>query len=188
MTRALAALAAAAALAACSGISLPAGPPTLHLLPDPPAPAETRPFTGAIAVSRVSLPEYADVSGIAAMDADGSVERSVEHLWADPPARAITIALARALADRTGAAALAEPWPLEFSPARRVDVIADRMIAGRDGSLRFSGEYRIADGGGLRTVRRFDLAVDAEGEGYPAIAAAHAEATARLADAIAADL
>jgi uncharacterized lipoprotein YmbA len=190
MMRILTALAAISALAACAGLTAPSQAPMMHLLPDPPAP--TAPVSqrgaGPIAVSTLSLPEYADVAGIATMEADGTVERSLDHLWADPPARAMTLAFARALGRRAGVVALAEPWPLEFAPARRVDVIVDRMIADRAGALRMSGEYRITDRAGLRRVAGFDLAATGEGEGFGAVADAHARALAALADVVAADL
>jgi uncharacterized lipoprotein YmbA len=184
----LAPLLAALALSACGGLTTDT-PPTLLLLPDPPPPATPAPRGGpSVAVSRVSLPEYADAAGVATARPDGGAEQSLDYVWADAPSRALTLALARALADRTGGAALAEPWPPEFAPDLRVDVIVERLIADGEGAARLVGEFRVADARGplLARAERFDIAAQGAGEGYVAIADAHAQAVAVLADRIAA--
>ncbi|MFN3613345.1 MAG: membrane integrity-associated transporter subunit PqiC [Rubrimonas sp.] len=180
-------LAAALTLGACSGLV----PSTMHLLPDPPAPgAGSARLDGAtVAVSRISLPDYAERPEVATLTSASAAVQSTDHIWADPLSRAASQALARALADRGAALALAEPWPLEFYPDLRVDVIADQFIGALNGDVRFSGEFRIAEArGSLLLGQRFDLVTPTGGTGYDALAQAHARLVGLLADEIAASL
>jgi hypothetical protein len=180
-------LAAALLLAGCAGLGAPSALPTLALLPDPPRPAVAAPASGrSVAVSALSLPAYADRAGVARVGPDGRAAQSVDEQWGDPLGRAATLAFARALAERTGALALAEPWPPEFAPDARVDVIVTRLIADAD-TLRFDGEYRVATARGpaLAAARRFAITAPVAGPGLDALGAAHAAALAALAEEVA---
>lgn len=187
--RPLAAAALALALGACAELN----PPTLHLLPEPPAQAAATGGAVArepIALSRIALPDYAEDSAIAYLTGATTVARAMDDRWADPLARSATAALASALTARTGALVLAEPWPPEFDPTLRIDVLVDQFVGALGGPVTLTGEVRVADARmrGLAVVRRFAIAAPSGGEGFDGVARAHADAVARLADEIAAAL
>jgi len=183
----------AAAFALSLGACAELNPPTLHLLPTAPVHAAATDSAVAreqIALSRIALPDYAEDSAIAYLTGATTVARSVDERWADPLARTATAALAGALTARTGALVLAEPWPPEFDPTLRIDVLVDQFVGALGGPVTLSGEVRVADARmrGLAVVRRFDIAAPSGGEGFDGVARAHADAVARLADEIAAAL
>lgn len=176
-----------AALAGCASLA----PATRHTLPEAPdGPVVAGVSGAAVAVSRIGLPAYADVDGVALVQPSGALVVSSDDLWADPLARSATRRLAAALAQRTGGAALAEPWPLEFEPTHRVDVLVDQFSSERGGETVLTGEFRIADGrtASLTLARRFDIVTPVGGETYADVAASHAAALGQLADRIAAAL
>lgn len=189
MTARSLAAAAVLTLGACAELN----PPTLHLLPGLPAHAAAGGGAVAreqIALSRIALPDYAEDSAIAFLTGETTLTRSVDERWADPLARAATAALASALSERTGALVLAEPWPPEFDPTLRIDVLADRFVGELGGPVAFTGEVRVADARmrGLAVVRRFDIVAPGAGPGFDGVVRAHADAVALLADEIAAAL
>jgi uncharacterized lipoprotein YmbA len=98
--------------------------------------------------------------------------------------------LARALDDRLSARVGTEPWPGFDAPGLRVEVTVDRMIGALDGSLSFAGQYFLVApaSGRIFALERFEIAVPPQGEGYPALMAAHARAIESLADRIAASI
>ena len=55
----------------------------------------------------------------------------------------MSVALARGLSDRTGAAAV-EPWPLNTPAEVRLDVRVDQSYARADGVFEFSGQYAVS--------------------------------------------
>lgn len=180
-------IAAALTLGACAGLV----PSTMHLLPDPPGPAAgaARLSGATVAVSRISLPDYAERPEVATLTTASAAVQSTDHIWADPLSRSASAALARALADRGAELALAEPWPLEFYPDLRVDVIADQFIGALNGEVRFTGEFRVAESrGSLLLGQRFDLSTPTGAPGFDALAQAHARLIGLLADEIAAAL
>lgn len=168
------------------------GPSQLYLLPDPPPPAQESDALGEelIGLNALALPEYADSPRIAYVTPEGPVTQARGEVWADPLARSGTLALARALDARTGAAVVVEPFPVEAAPTIRIEVIVDRFITDPGGLTSLTGVYRVSDLrlNGLAINREFDLAVETPPDGFPAIAAAHAAALALLADDIAAAL
>ena len=179
-------------LAGCSILR----PPQLFLME--PAPAAERTVAGLetrlIVVPRLSLPAYAADTRIAVLTADEAgmpaVAQAGDRVWADAPERALTIGLSRALAARTGAPVLAEPWPVEAVPDLKIEVVVDRLLGAEGGALALTGVYRVIDlrRNGLAIVRDFDIAAEAPGPGIEGLAAAHALALGRLADAVAAAL
>jgi uncharacterized lipoprotein YmbA len=189
ITRAAAPRLLAVALAAAMAGCVETEPPTLRLLPefDDPRTASAS-ARNAIAVATVSMPDYAEATGIATREPGGGVAQSSSQAWGDQLSRAATRRLAAALTAETGRLALAEPWPLEFSPTRRVDVLVDRFLGGLDGPTELSGEFRVMDSRTLRSVERFSITVAPPAAGWDGLVEAHAEALRRLAVQIAATL
>lgn len=159
-----------------------------------PAPAtavsETVPsrFQG-IEVLRVSLPTYASGEEIFTEDGTGMLAGSANMLWADDPTRAVTLGLARSLAQITGARVAPEPWPFEEFPAARVDVrIEDMRATGTQFTL--SGQYFVAPrgGSGRGTARLFSITAPLpETPALSDFAAARSDTVAQLALQIARD-
>ena len=174
-------LAAVLALPACGG------DPDYFLLP-PPADAARQTSAGSIAVAEISLPSYAEAMEIAALVGPEQLDLDERALWADTPRRALTRHLVAALESRLGGPVLTEPWPGFDPPARRVEVIVDRMVGGPGSGLDFSGQVVIvaAESGRVIAADRFAIAVAPQGDGYAGLLAAHARAIEILADRIAA--
>jgi uncharacterized lipoprotein YmbA len=176
------------ALAACAELT----PARLHLLPPPPpAAAESDALERQlIGVNYLMLPQYAEDAEIARVLESGAVGQAPDDLWADPLPRAGALALAAALERRTGAAVMVEPFPLEAAPTLRVEVVADRFLADRDGDTALTGAYRVSDlrANGLAIHRRFELAAAAPEPSWSGLAAAHSAALGALADDLAAAL
>lgn len=181
--------AAALALSGCTFLS----PPRAFLLPPPPEPfAQVPGLDGRlIAVPRVSLPAYAAEGRIAILstgeDGSPSVSQSGTTLWADTPERALTLALADALEARTGAAVLAEPWPIEADPDLKVGVVVSEAVGALEGPLTFRGDIQVSDLrlNGLAIVRSFEIEVPVTEPDITGLMAAHSAAIGLLADEIA---
>lgn len=142
---------------------------------------------GLTELREVSLPQYASGQEIAFQTEDGALRSRPDQIWADDPARAITLALARQISGLTGATVIAEPWPLAEPPLRRLEVRVEQMLPRADGVMRLSGQYFVSPSGygGRDVVRRFDLSVPITGEGPAGRAAAQSRAVALLAERIA---
>jgi len=140
---------------------------------------------GSIEVRQISLPTYAASDEIATRSETGAITSDKSTLWADEPARAMTLELSRYLGQITGAQVAAEPWPFLDRAAAIVDVRVEDMVAEADGTFRISGQYYVAPdiGSGGRSGL-FDLSEPVVGEGVSAIAAARALATRKLAEQI----
>lgn len=159
-----------------------------------PAPAteviETVPsrFQG-IEVLDVSLPTYAAGEEIFTEDAAGLLAGSSSMIWADDPTRAVTLGLARSLAQITGARVAPEPWPFEQFPGARVDVRIEEMrVIG--GQFTLSGQYFVAPrgGAGRGTARLFAITAPLpDAPGLSDFAAARSDTVAELALRIARD-
>ena len=147
------ALALVALLAACGGPD--------RLLPTPQTTATERVASrfASIEVLEVSLPTYAAGEEIVVEAGGGALETS-DLLWADDPTRAVTLALTRNLTEVTGARVAPQPWPFDSFPDARVDVRVEQFLATRDGTIRLSGQYFVADmdGRGRDRARLFSLA------------------------------
>ncbi len=184
-------LAAAAILALAGGCAI-LTQPTLYLLPIPTAgaPAEPGLSREVIALDPIVLPQHAQDTRIATRGPDGAVTQSLVNVWADPLTQSGSAALAVALEGRTGAPVLVEPLPIEASPTIRVAVVADRFIGALEGAVTLSGEIRVSDlrQNGLAIHRRFAILAPVRGAGYQALAQAHSDALAALADEIASAL
>lgn len=157
----------------------------------PPAPTEARVAVayGTIEVRSVSLPTYALAEEIFVTGPDGALSRLPGVLWADEPARAMTLDLSRALGTITGARVAAEPWPFDALPDARVDIRVTEMVATPGAGFRLAGQYFVAafDGSDRGASRVFDITVPLGPADAATIARARAAATVQLAEAIARD-
>ena len=186
MSHRLLALAVLAPLAAC-------GPGPLRLTV-PPAATEARVAIGfaTIEVLDVSLPTYAEGEEIYLQGPGGALVQA-DAIWADDPARALTLDLARSLGELTDARTAPEPWPFEEPAQAQVDVrVAELVAQVSEGEGRFlmRGQYFVAsqDGSGRDRAREFSVSAPlAPGAGPAAIAAARAQATLALAQEIASE-
>ena len=181
--RPLIALPLIAALAACGGTveRFGSGAPVV----DQTLPRVSSRYS-SLEVRQVSLPSYAASDEIASRDAGGAITTNKSTLWADEPARAMTLELSRYLGQITGAQVAAEPWPFLDRAAAIVDVRIEDMVADADGSFHITGQYYVApDSGYGGRSGLFSLSQPIVGDGAGAIAAARAAATRALAEQIA---
>ncbi|AUH35280.1 hypothetical protein CUV01_07370 [Paracoccus tegillarcae] len=171
-------------LAACSDPEA-----TGRFLIDPPSqPIQVANQLGATVELRdVSLPEYASGQEVAWQTADGAVRSNPDNLWADSPERAVTLTLARAISDVSGATVIAEPWPLGEPAERKLEVRVEKALAQADGIYRLAGRYFVANesGGGTNHARSFDISVPISNTEPQTIALAQSSALSTLAQQIA---
>lgn len=169
------------ALAACTGLE-----PRVSV-PDAPTEVRARTSFPSIEMREVSLPTYASAEELSVQRADGTIATNADLLWADDPARAITLSLARQVALITGATVAPEPWPFDAYAAGRVDVRFTNVLARADNTLQVSGQYFVVDSEGRGRDRAvlFDIA---EPIAAPSGPAQMAEARARAITALAVDI
>jgi len=168
------------AVAACSGADQRFATPNL----EPTTKVSSR--YASLEIVQVTLPTYAGAEDIFVQGADGAITE-LGPLWADDPARAITLQLARDFAAITGATVAPEPWPFRSFPAARVDVRLEEMLATTSGTFRMSGQYFVApEEDGRDRSRPFSIAVPLMPDATASqIAAARGAATLELAETIA---
>ncbi len=172
------------ALAAC-------GPAPLRIAV-PPLPPEGQVATSfdSVELVEVSLPAYAEADEIFVQGQGGALTQAGGAVWADDPARALTLDLSRNLARLTGARVAPEPYPYEGDPEARVDIRAETFAPDLTrNAFVIRGQYFVAteDGEGDR-AREFEaLGPLPPNPGPAAIAAARAQATLALAQDIAAN-
>lgn len=140
----------------------------------------------SLEVVDVTMPAYAAKEEIFVEDPNGAI-KAPGPLWADNPARAMTLQLARDLAAITGATVAPEPWPFRGYPDAKVDVRFEEMLVAASGAFRISGQYFIApDRGDRNRSGRFSISVPLPAQATPnAIATARGTATSSLAEQIA---
>ena len=150
------------ALAACSDPEKVARYPI-----EPPALSKSLPNRlGRAELRELSLPQYSTAQEISYQTPDGALRSNPDNLWADDPARAMTLTLARQISAVSGATVLADPWPLSDPPRRRIEVRVEQILPGADGLLHVSGVYFVSPAGleaGGDVVRRFDFTVPIAG-------------------------
>ena len=139
-----------------------------------------------IEVIQVGLPIYATTEEIVFQDATGAITPT-EALWADEPARAVTLQLSRDLGQITGATVAPEPWPYRDYAAAKVDVRIEDMLATDAGTFRLAGQYFVApDEGGRNRSGSFSIEVPmATPDSAATIAAARSAAVSQLAETVA---
>lgn len=135
-----------------------------------------------VEVLEVSLPLYARDEEIPHADPTGAIRTERNALWADTPARAISLGLAESISKLTGAVVAVEPWPLDESADVKLDVRVRTLLASTDGSLQFSGQYFIVFRSGRNSRSEwFDIDIPSSGQTGQDIAAATGSAIAELA-------
>ncbi|MEI4263162.1 PqiC family protein [Roseovarius sp. D0-M9] len=179
-TGSIAALSALALVAACGA------PDERVAVPRADAGATQQISYSSVSLRTVSLPTYAASEDIWVSGPDGRIVLGEGLLWADDPGRAVTLELARYLAQITGARVASEPWPFLDRPDAEVELRIEEMLAYADGTFRMSGQYFVAPEDGRDRARLFALSVPIGGEGAAQdIAAARGEVTRQLAREIA---
>ena len=187
MMNPLAILPVTAALALLAGCSNPEK--TGRYLIDPPTPPirVANQLGPTVELRDVSLPDYASGQEVSWQSADGAVRSTPDNLWADNPERAVTLTLARAISDVSGATVIAEPWPLGEPAERRLEVRVEKALAQADGIYRLVGRYFVANtsSGGTNSARSFDISVPLVDANPQTIAVAQSTALSILAQQIA---
>lgn len=164
-------------------------PVRLWLLP--PAPDRGAPgdaFAGqTIGLSTIVLPLYGEEQRITVLGPGLAATQAEDDRWAVLLSDAATSVLAEALAARTGATVLGEPFPLEARADMRIDVLATEFIGTEAGTVRLAGEFRVAHSalGGRVYAERFRIETPRMGPGFQRLAEGHAMALAGLADLVA---
>lgn len=140
---------------------------------------------GSIEVRQINLPSYAAGDEIASRSATGAITTDKSTLWADEPARALTLQLSRTIGQITGAQVAAEPWPFLDRAAAIVDVRVEDMVAEADGTYRLTGQYYVApDSGYGGRSGLFAISQPIVGDGAGGIASARSAAIGALAEEI----
>lgn len=177
MTRLLLLLALCPALLACSAKEVRFDSEAL------PVPSRQRVHVGfaRIDVVAVTLPTYATSEEIHVRDASGAI-KAPGPLWADDPARALTLQIAQELGGITGRLVAPDPWPFQEPPDVRVDVRIADFYATAAGKFRIAGVvYTAPESGGSDRVRNFAIETPIAVPGNPAaIARARSDAVSRL--------
>jgi uncharacterized lipoprotein YmbA len=129
-------------------------PPRLYLLESVPpladvndGPAVAGRLT-SLGMSPVDLPGYARDTRIASLSSDGTVTQSDAHRWAEDPAAAISRVLAERLRSHAGTTVLIEPWPRDYAPVARVEVVFDRLLREPLGGADMAGRILLLSGDG----------------------------------------
>ncbi len=138
-------------------------------------------------VRTVSLPTYAAAEEVAFETSSGLISQNNNLLWADDPARAVTLTIARQLDNILTADVSPEPWPFVNLPDVAIDVRVSRMIAGRNGNFSLEGQYYVG-GDGIdfpNSTTSFAIQVPLTSSQSAEIAQAQAKAILRLSEKIA---
>lgn len=144
-------------VSACSG----GPPPKLYLLEAPAIDtAEQAAQTvslDALGISQVVVPGYASDARIASVEADGVVIQSNGHRWAEEPEESVTRLLSNRLRQRASATVLVEPWPRDYSPQARIEVVFDRLLREPDGGASVSGQIHLLSGDGRKLLQSIEF-------------------------------
>lgn len=138
-------------------------------------------------VRTVSLPSYAAAEELSIETPEGLIASDAEILWADDPARAVTLTLTRNLNDILSAKIGPDPWPFVGLPDVAIDVRVSRMITGADGMFALQGQYFIG-GDGIdypNSATSFDVKAPVTAPTPAGIADAQARAILMLSEQIA---
>jgi len=114
---------------------------------------------GTVQLREVSLPSYAAGEEIFVADATGLLSARPGLFWADDPARAITLELARHLGRVTGARVVSEPWPFDTPAEAEVELRVEEMVARATGGFRLAGQYFVTSESGRARARLFAIKV-----------------------------
>jgi len=140
-------------------------PPKMHLLQTSASmntvvfsPEQTRNIS-SLGMSSVVLPSYASDPQLASVGADGLVYQSDKHRWAEEPESAISRVLADRLRQHAGATVLIEPWPRDYSPVARVEVVFDKLLREPRGGVDMAGQILLLSGDGRRLLEALPFQV-----------------------------
>lgn len=145
-----------------------------------------RAAVGSAMVRTVSLPTYAAAEELSFEAADGLIASNTDILWADDPARAVTLALTRNIGAITSAKVGPDPWPFVGLPDVVIDVRVTRMIAGADGAFDLEGQFFVG-GDGIdyaNSTNGFAITTAVSDVTPAAIASAQATAIVQLSEQI----
>ncbi|MEM9787277.1 MAG: ABC-type transport auxiliary lipoprotein family protein [Pseudomonadota bacterium] len=175
-----------------AGLALTACSPPIDRLALQPLPSdlELRPRIDSAMVRTVSLPTYAAVEEVAFETSTGLIASDADVLWADDPARAVTLIVTQTLADILNTEIGPDPWPFLGLPDIAIDIRVARMLAGADGVFRLTGQYYIG-GDGIdfpNSTRAFNITQEMPDQSLQSIADAQAAAILTLSEDIARSL
>jgi len=152
-------LASVVGLAACSG-----GPPPQLFLLDTriggvSTDAALTTSLEALGISQITLPGYASDERIASIQANGRIVQHEVQRWAEEPEAAITRLLSARLRDRASATVLVEPYPRDYAPQARIDILFDRLLGLPGGGAHLSGQIQLLSGNGRKLMQSvpFDI-------------------------------
>lgn len=138
-------------------------------------------------VRTVSLPTYAAAEELSFETPEGLITANETVLWADDPARAVTLSLTQSLADILSTDVGPDPWPFVGLPDVAIDVRVSRMITASSGNFELQGQYFIG-GDGIdypRISESFSYSKPVTIEGPAGVAKAQSLALIALAEDIA---
>lgn len=131
-------------------------PPKLYLLEAPPenpgVAIDRQSVINALGISAVKLPGYAGDDRIASLNSDGSVVQIDGHRWAEDPEAAITRLLSARLRYHAGGTVLIEPWPRDYKPGARVEIVFDRLLREPLGGVDMAGQILLLSGDGRQLL------------------------------------
>jgi uncharacterized lipoprotein YmbA len=157
--------------------------PALVVVNEPTAEGRVRVSVESLELKEPSLPGYALADEIPLESASGLLNSVDAVLWADKPARAISLELTRHLSALTRIRVAPAPWPFENQPVGVLDLRFETLLARSDGRFHASGQYFLGrlDGGRERSGL-FELS---EPIAQPATAQTISEARGRVIKALA---
>ena len=137
----------------------------------------------SLEVFEVSLPRYAAAEAILVRGDTGALVEDTSAVWADDPARSITLELVRHIGTITGGKVASSPWPFREPASARLEVRVETLNASPTGTLSMAGQYFVApDSGTGDRARRFALTESWQPDGgLQALAEARAAIVADLA-------
>jgi len=141
-----------------------------------------------IGLSELRLPAYARNQQITTAVSPYRITEDDDHRWATPPSEALTSSLSKSLEGNTGRTVLQTPYPSSVRPDIRVTISFDRLLRGIDGDAEMGGQYLIQAPDADTIIKRFNIAVSANGDDYEDYMAAVTEALDELGAEIAAEM
>ena len=147
---------------------------------------ELRPLVSSVMVREVTLPTYAAAEEIAFEGPNGLIASNDDILWADDPARSITIAIIRNMTDILNTDVGPDPWPFVELPDVAVDIQIERILARADGTFQLTGQFFVGgDGTPFRnSANDFSISTPMGDQSLSSIATAQANAVLELSEQI----
>ncbi|MEM6625189.1 MAG: PqiC family protein [Pseudomonadota bacterium] len=141
-------------------------PPSLYVL-DLPAPTRASGAPdAAIGLFEVSLPAYARNPQITTMTDGATLFEDDDHRWANPPAEAISAALARSLEDSFDKPVVLKPYPRGLTPELQLSIAFDHFYRTPSGSAEFGGQFIIIEDDEITDIERFNITATPSNDSY----------------------